>query len=95
MNDSQFLDFLMLAHSNQDFSAYINLMFEGAQKLYVQRLKDGEVAYYDAKDEDMMMLTGRGSLDGGNDQEYQELEAQLEAFMSKARFDSTLIPNLD
>jgi len=27
LNDSQFLDFLMLAHSNHDFSVYINLLF--------------------------------------------------------------------
>lgn len=27
LNDSQFLDFLMLANSNQDFSVYINILF--------------------------------------------------------------------
>ena len=29
LNDSQFLDFLMLANSNQDFSVYINILFQG------------------------------------------------------------------
>ena len=27
LTDSQFLDFMMLANSNQDFSVYINLLF--------------------------------------------------------------------
>jgi dynein heavy chain len=35
LNDSQFLEFLTLANTNQDFSKYINTMFVGAQTLYI------------------------------------------------------------
>ena len=38
LTDSQFLDLVMLANSNQDFSVYINILFQGVQKLYVTRL---------------------------------------------------------
>ena len=36
LNDSQFLDFLTLANTSQDFSTYINTLFVGAQNLYIQ-----------------------------------------------------------
>lgn len=42
LNDSQFLDFLMLCNSNQDFSVYINLLFQGAHKLYITRMPPNE-----------------------------------------------------
>jgi hypothetical protein len=36
LNDSQFLEFLTLANTAQDFSMYINTLFVGAQNLYIQ-----------------------------------------------------------
>lgn len=42
LNDSQFLDFLMLANSNQDFSVYINIIFQGAQNLFISHIKPSE-----------------------------------------------------
>lgn len=36
LNDSQFLEFLTLANTSQDFSKYINTLFAGAQNLYIQ-----------------------------------------------------------
>lgn len=36
LNDSQFLEFLTLANTSQDFSMYINTLFVGAQNLYIQ-----------------------------------------------------------
>ena len=39
LNDSQFLDFLMLVASNQDFSVYFNMMFQGAQKLFITQIR--------------------------------------------------------
>lgn len=36
LNDSQFLEFLTLANTSQDFSQYINTLFVGAQSLYIQ-----------------------------------------------------------
>jgi hypothetical protein len=36
LNDSQFLEFLTLANTSQDFSTYINTLFVGAQNLYIQ-----------------------------------------------------------
>lgn len=39
LNDSQFLDFLMLVSSNLDFSVYFTLMFRGAHKLFVTQIK--------------------------------------------------------
>ena len=44
LNDSQFLDFLMLANSNQDFSVYVNILFQGAQKFFVTQIKSQEHA---------------------------------------------------
>lgn len=38
LNDSQFLEMIMLANSNQDFNCYVNMLFTGAQKLFVTRL---------------------------------------------------------
>jgi hypothetical protein len=35
LNDSQFLEFLTLANTSQDFSMYINTLFVGAQNLYI------------------------------------------------------------
>jgi hypothetical protein len=46
LNDSQFLDFMASVISNKDFNVYINLMFAGAQKLYVSRLMSSDP--YDA-----------------------------------------------
>ena len=37
LNDSQFLDMLMLVNSNQDFSVYVNLLFQGAYNLFMTR----------------------------------------------------------
>jgi hypothetical protein len=42
LNDSQFLDFLMLANSNQDFSVYINILFQGAHNLFMSQIKPSE-----------------------------------------------------
>lgn len=36
LNDSQFLEFLTLANTSQDFSMYVNTLFVGAQSLYIQ-----------------------------------------------------------
>lgn len=36
LNDSQFLEFLTLANTSQDFSTYVNTLFVGAQNLYIQ-----------------------------------------------------------
>jgi dynein heavy chain len=38
MSDSQFLEFLTLAHSNQDFNDLIPILFPGAAKLFVNRI---------------------------------------------------------
>jgi dynein heavy chain, axonemal len=35
LNDSQFLEFLTLANTSQDFSTYISTLFVGAQNLYI------------------------------------------------------------
>ena len=42
MNDSQFLDFLMLANSNQDFSVYVNILFQGAHNFFISQIKPSE-----------------------------------------------------
>ena len=36
LNDSQFLEFLTLANTGQDFTKYINTLFMGAHSLYIQ-----------------------------------------------------------
>jgi dynein heavy chain len=38
LTDSQFLDFLTLANSNQDFNKYISVLFQGASKLFINRI---------------------------------------------------------
>jgi len=38
LTDSQFLEFLTLANSNQDFNEYINVLFQGAHKLFINRI---------------------------------------------------------
>ena len=42
LNDSQFLDFLMLVNSNKDFSVYVNSMFQGAQNFYIAPMRPSE-----------------------------------------------------
>ena len=38
LTDNQFLEFLTLANSNQDFNEYINVLFQGAHKLFINRI---------------------------------------------------------
>ena len=42
LNDSQFLDFLMLVNSNRNFSVYVNQLFQGAYKFFVTQIKTSE-----------------------------------------------------
>lgn len=37
LTDAQFLEFLTLANSNQDFNDFISTLFPGAHKLYINQ----------------------------------------------------------
>jgi hypothetical protein len=63
----------MLAHSNHDFSVYINLLFQGAQKLYINRIQAETLPQQD----NLMIM-------GGESQE-SDFETRLEQFMQMAK----------
>lgn len=44
LTDNQFLEFLTLANSNQDFNEYISALFPGAHKLFINRVLGKEAA---------------------------------------------------
>ena len=85
LNDSQFLDFLMLANSNQDFSVYINILFQGAHNLFISQVKPSEhvkmLARADTLGLDAQIENDTDSLASEED---SDVEAQLEAFMGQA-----------
>ena len=85
LNDSQFLDFLMLANSNQDFSVYINIIFQGAQNLFISHIKPSEHVKMVARS-DTLGLNAQieNDTDSIQSEEESDVEAQLEAFMAQA-----------
>ena len=85
LNDSQFLDFLMLANSNQDFSVYINIIFQGAQNLFISHIKPSEHVKMMAR-ADTLGLNAQvdNDTDSLKSEEESDVEAQLEAFMAQA-----------
>ena len=85
LNDSQFLDFLMRANSNQDVSAYVSMLFQGAQKFFVTQIKSQEHAKLLARQDSLgleasYMENQEGGSDSNLDEE-SDLENQLEDFM--------------
>lgn len=94
LNDSQFLDFLMLANSNQDFSVYINILFQGAQNLFISSIKPSQHVKVLARTDELGLDAqiddpDSESADQSEDQE-SDIEAQLEAFMGQALQDQYL-----
>lgn len=85
LNDSQFLDFLMLANSNQDFSVYINILFQGAHNLFISQIKPSEHVKMTAR-ADTLGLNAQieNDTDSMQSEEESDVEAQLEAFMAQA-----------
>ena len=85
LNDSQFLDFLMLANSNQDFSVYINILFQGAHNLFISQIKPSEHVKMTAG-ADTLGLNAQieNDTDSMQSEEESDVEAQLEAFMAQA-----------
>lgn len=85
LNNSQFLDFLMLANSNQDFSVYVNILFQGAHNLFMSSIKPSEHVKMLAR-ADTLGLDAQLDNDTETDRSEDEsdVEAQLEAFMAQA-----------
>lgn len=86
MNDSQFLDFLMLANSNQDFSVYINILFQGAHNLFISQIQPSEHVKMLAKGDDLGLDVKIADSDSDSVQssDDSDVETALEAFMGQA-----------
>ena len=79
LNDSQFLDFLMLANSNQDFSIYVNILFQGVQKFFITQIKSPEHARLIAREDSLgIEASYMRQIDQQSDSVFDE-ESDLEA----------------
>jgi len=80
----------MLANSNQDFSVYIKMLFQGAHNLFVTRIKPSEHVRMLARADSLGIKAELDEADSDSsisDQD-SDVEAQLESFMAQALQDS-------
>lgn len=84
LNDSQFLDFLMLANSNRDFSVYVNIIFQGAQNLFISQIKPSEHVKMVARKDNFGLNAQIENDTESMSEEESDVEDQLEAFMAQA-----------
>lgn len=76
----------MLANSNQDFSVYINILFQGAHNLFISKIKPSEHVRMLARADTLGVKAEieQDSDDSLTSEEESDVEAQLEAFMGQA-----------
>ena len=76
----------MLVNSNQDFSVYINILFQGAHNLFMTQIKPSEHVKMLAR-ADTLGLDAQiedDETESLRSEEDSDVEAQLEAFMGQA-----------
>jgi hypothetical protein len=71
LTDAQFLDFLMQVNSNLDFSTYFQMMFNGAQKLFVTQISQPNQSFMESSIDPLLEISGP-----------LEIEARLEQFLA-------------
>lgn len=75
----------MLANSNQDFSVYTNILFQGAHNLFISQIQPSEHVKMLAR-ADTLGLDARiqdTESDSVRSDDDSDVEAQLEAFMGQ------------
>lgn len=70
----------MLVNSNQDFSVYVNILFQGVQKLYVTRLLQDGIG------ESVAIQYEKQQMRDAQDDVFEDFENQLEEFINLGRF---------
>ena len=84
LNDSQFLDMLMLVNSNQDFSVYVNLLFQGAYNLFMTRFQTSQHVHLLARKDSFGVHVAPADSDDDismSSEDDFDLEGQLEAYI--------------